>query len=147
MGSSFVSVGEHGFWLRDGLLELWLRLASLHIEDPVQSGSAATQIRDQWLLASRGCFNGCVPISLGDDVATEEGKKLVIDAIKSLQQSLADAPSDLNGDVLNLLGIEGKFGGNVETLRLIEVTQAVIDLVEGRLTSTAKDSSFMPGYR
>ena len=74
MGSTFVSVGECGFWLRDSLLELWLRLASLHIEDPQESGGVAAKIRDQWLLASRGCFNGCVPIDFGDDIGTAEGK-------------------------------------------------------------------------
>ena len=47
MGTSFVSISGHGFWIQDSLLELWLRLLALHIEDPVESGGLATTIRDQ----------------------------------------------------------------------------------------------------
>ena len=147
MGSTFVSVGEHGFWLRDSLLELWLRLASLHIEDPRESGGVATKIRDQWLLASRGYFDGCVPVAIGENIATAEGKRLVRDAIQSLQRSLKLAPANISGDALNLLGIEGRFGGDIETGRLIEVGQAFLDLVDGKITTTAKDNAPMPGYR
>ncbi|HET6248549.1 MAG TPA: hypothetical protein VFE47_12680 [Tepidisphaeraceae bacterium] len=145
MGTTFVSVGENGFWVRDGLLELWLRLASLHIEDPLESGGLATKIRDQWLIASRGYFNGHVPIAIGEDISTAEGKQLVRDAIQSLQQRLKAAPASLGGAALNLLGMEGQFGSDIETLRLIEVGQAFLDLVDGKVQTTAKDDARMPG--
>jgi hypothetical protein len=147
MGTTFVSVGEHGFWLRDSLLELWLRLASLHIEDPTEPGGVATKIRDQWLVASRGYFNGCVPVDIGEDISTAEGKKLVRDATQSLQRSLKQAPATIGGDALNLLGIEGRFGSVIETWRLIEVGQAFLDLVDGKITTTAEQDAPMPGYR
>src|SRR4051794_15558123 len=117
MGSTFVSVGKHGFWLRDSLLELWLRLASLHIEDPTESGSLATKIRDQWLLASRGYFNGCVPVAIGEHIATPEGKQLLRGAIQSLQKSLKAAPGKIGCEALNLLGMDGRVEGDVETWR------------------------------
>ena len=147
MGTTFVSIGEHGFWLRDSLLELWLRFASLHIEDPQESGGTATKIRDRWLLASRGCFNGCVPVGIGEDIATAEGKKLVRQAIQSLQKSLKAAPERIGSDALNLLGIEGRFTADIETWRLIEVGQAFLHLVDGKITTTVKDVVPMPGYR
>jgi hypothetical protein len=146
MSRSIVNVGECGFWLTDSLLELWLRLASLHIEDPVESATLATKIRDQWLIASRGYFSGCVPFSLDEDIATAEGKQLVIEAILSLQKSLKRAPAKIDGNTLNLLGIEGRFGGEIETWRLIEVGQAILDLVLGKITTTPSDSP-MPGCR
>jgi hypothetical protein len=34
MGTSFVSIGDHGFWMTDSILEIWLRLLALHVEDP-----------------------------------------------------------------------------------------------------------------
>jgi hypothetical protein len=34
MGTSFVEIGEKGFWMQDSILELWLRLLALHIADP-----------------------------------------------------------------------------------------------------------------
>jgi hypothetical protein len=128
------------------MLELWLRLAALHIEDPVESGSIETRIRDQWLLASRGYFTGCVPIGLDEDVATPEGKKVVVDAIQSLLAALKKAPPTVDGNTLNLLGIDG-FAGNPETWRLIEVGQAFLDLIDGKITTTAGDDAPMPGYR
>ena len=44
MGSSFVGIGERGFWMRDGLLELWLRLLALHIK----VSAKGNQLRQQF---------------------------------------------------------------------------------------------------
>ncbi len=79
MGRTFVGIGEprRGFWIRDSILELWLRLLALHVENPIESGALATKIRDQWLLASRGFFIGCVPEGLEEAVSTPEGDALV----------------------------------------------------------------------
>jgi hypothetical protein len=155
MGTTFVglpardgSSNRHGFWMRDSVLELWLRFLALHIEDPVESGSLATKIRDQWLLASRGFFTGCVPEGLEDAVATPEGEALVRGAIRSLLSSLSAAPPRLSKDVLNLMGFtNGEFTLDPETDWLIEVGQAYLDLLDGKITSDATDSSFMPGSR
>jgi hypothetical protein len=92
MGKTFVGIGDRGFWMRDGMLELWLRFLALHVEDPVESGSLAIEIRDQWLLASRGYFMGCVPDGLEEAVSTPEGEMLVRSAIHSLLDVLKTAP-------------------------------------------------------
>jgi hypothetical protein len=126
--------------------ELWLRLLALHVEDPVEPGSLATRIREQWLLASRGLVNGCVPEGLADAVSTPEGERLVRTAIHSLVDDLDAAPSCLNKDVLNLLGfIGGEFAADLETWRLIEVGDAYLDLLDGKITAGPSDASFMPG--
>src|SRR5262245_25545785 len=107
MGTTFVSLEGRGFWMKDGILELWLRLLALHIEDTIEPGSAAGKIRDQWLLASRGYFNGCVPEGLQEAVSTPAGEKLVRLAIHSLLEALAVAPPRLDKGVLNLMGFSG----------------------------------------
>jgi hypothetical protein len=146
VGSSFVSISDRGFWVRDSLLELWLRLLALHIEDPVESGTVATTIRDQWLLASRGEFGVCVPDGLEEAVSTGEGAALVRAAVASLLEALAAAPSRLGKDVFNLMGFSGgTFTGDIETRRLIEVGRAFLDLMDGKITSGPGDTSFMPG--
>jgi hypothetical protein len=146
LGTSFVSISGHGFWIQDSLLELWLRLLALHIEDPVESGSWATTIRDQWLLASRGYFNGCVPDGLEEAVSTGEGAAVVRAAVDSLSKALADAPSHLGKDVFNLMGFSGgTLTGDIETRRLIGVGRAFLDLLDGKVRSGPSDSSFMPG--
>ena len=127
MGTTFLAIGEprRGFWLRDGVLELWLRFLALHVEDPVDDDSLATRIRNQWLLASRGFFNGCVPDGLDEAVSSTEGERIVRDAIESLLKDLAESPDHLNKDVLNIMGFNGgTFTSDIETWRLIEVSEA-----------------------
>jgi hypothetical protein len=148
VGTSFVSIGERGFWMRDSVLELWLRLLALHVQDPVESGGVTTKIRDQWLLASRGFFNGCVPDGLEEAVSTAEAAALVRAAIHSLLQALKAAPGHLSKDAFNLIGFsEGTFTRDIETRRLVEVGHAFLDLLDGKITTGPSDSSFMPGCR
>lgn len=147
MGTTFVGIGDRGFWMSDTLLELWLRLLALHVEDPVESGSLHTRIRDQWLLASRGFFNGCVPDGLEEAVATPEGEAIVRAAIHSLLAALRGSPGYLSKDVLNVLGfVSGEFTRDIETRRLLEIAQAYLDLLDGKISpNDGSDTTFMPG--
>jgi len=148
MGTTFVDIGGHGFWMRDGILELWLRLLALHLEDPTLPGTVATTIRDQWLLASRGYFNGCIPVGLADAVSTSEGNALVRNAIHSLLTALQTAPPYLDKGVLNIMGFnDGEFTDDFESRRLIAVGQAFLSLLDGTITTGPDDTSFMPGSR
>jgi hypothetical protein len=147
MGTTFVNIGNRGFWMRDGILELWLRFLALHVEDPVESGSVATKIRDQWLLASRGFFNGCVPEGLEEAISTPEGESLVQAAIRSLLAALHLAPPHLSKDVLKLMGFAEQFTADIETWRLIGVGDAYLALLDGKITAGPSDTSFMPGCR
>jgi hypothetical protein len=148
VGTTFVALSEprRGFWMSDSLLELWLRFLALHVEDPIESGSLAARIRDQWLLASRGIFTGCVPEGLQEAVSTPEGEALVRAAVHSLLEALSAAPGRLNKDVLNLMGFTGGvFTADVETWRLVEVGHAYLALLDGKIAAGPSDSSFMPG--
>src|SRR5688572_10279844 len=108
MGTSFVEIGGKGFWMHDSILELWLRMLALHIEDPVEGeGTVARKIRDGWLLASRGYFGGHVPAGVEEAVSTSEGRTIVLAAIDSLMKSLKNGPETLDHATLNLLGFEG----------------------------------------
>ncbi len=70
---------EPGFWMRDEMLELWLRLLSLHLPElpTVVKNSATADIRNKWLLASRGYFNGCVPHEMEFACSTPERTHVV----------------------------------------------------------------------
>ncbi len=148
MGTTYVTIDDkHGFWMRDGMLELWLRLLALHVADPTDDDPWPGRIRDQWLLASRGWFNGCVPHDL-ERLAVGEGRSVVLAATLSLQTALEAPPDLLNKDVLNLLGIEGvQFTQDIETWRLREVAQAFRDLIEDKILDAGHDCAFMPGCR
>ncbi|MDQ3815835.1 MAG: hypothetical protein M3347_18155 [Armatimonadota bacterium] len=146
MGSSFVNIAGKGFWIRDGILELWLRLLALHIEEPTDAEAPACKIRDRWLLASRGYFNGCVPVHLDDAVSTAEGRALVVAAIESLMHAVKKAPAKLDRHTLNLLGFErGVFTHDPDSEQLIEIGEAFLALIAGEIHSDATSREFMPG--
>jgi hypothetical protein len=110
MGTTFVTLGriangetdrthELGFLMRDPMPELWLRLLALQIEDPVshdpERGALIRRIRDQWLLASRGYFNGCVPHGFPEAVETDAGGDIVRRAVLAAASALERAPNAL----------------------------------------------------
>jgi hypothetical protein len=153
MGSSFVTIDdEHGFWMQDGILTVWLRLLALHIREPndndsPQAHTTAKRIRDQFLLASKVYFGGCVPHGLEEAAATAEGAAFVRSAVESLLQALEKVPQFLSKDVLNLLAIEDSvFVEDFETWRLVEVAHAFLGLLDGMITGTGS-TAFMPGSR
>ena len=147
VGTTFVYIGEHGFWMRDGILEVWLRLLALHIEESPAETFVGRRIRDQWLLASRGYFMGCVPHLLEEAVSTEEGRAIVVRTINSLMGALKKAPTNLDFGTLNLLGMEGIFLDDLGSKRFLEVGQAFLDLIEGNIHWKANSTDFMPGCR
>ncbi len=154
MGTSFVTIRERtegsarGFWMSDSVLELWLRLLSLHLPEPNDLGEnqATLEIRNRWLLASRGYFTGCVPHDMWFACSTAEGSSAVRSAIESLMESLSLSDVPLDSDTLNLLGIEGgTFTGETERQVLRDVGFAFLDLIDGKIHGTAASVDVMPG--
>jgi hypothetical protein len=126
-----------GFWMRDGLLEVWLRLLSLHVEVPVINGavireSLATSIRDQWLLASGGHFIGCIPHGLEEAASTPEGKAIIRTAVLSLLEALSKTGDWIAKDTLNLMGIEGEFEADLKISDFIGIGRTFLDLLDGK---------------
>lgn len=156
MGTTFVTLTpdasgkELGFWMNDGMLELWLRLLALHLPEPTNSGEyrATIEIRNQWLLASRGYFGGCVPHSMEDACATEEGRAVVRIAIDSLLGALQQSATPLDADTMNLLGIEGgQFMAPIERKWLEDVGYAFLDLMDGKISDVSGSTEVMPGTK
>jgi hypothetical protein len=155
MGTTFVTLSrefsekETGFWMRDGMLEIWLRLLALHLPEPTDSGEHRTtiEIRNRWLLASRGYFGGCVPHSLGDACATPEGRAVVRCAIDSVLAALGKGSTPLDAGTLDLLGIEGVQFASIERRWLQEIGQAFIDLLDGKITCIVSSTEVMPGSK
>ncbi len=156
MGTTFVTLSrdvsgyEYGFWMSDGMLELWLRLLALHLPEPTDSGEhqATLEIRNKWLLASRGYFNGCVPHSMEDACAAPAGRAVIRLAIDSLLEALHHRKTPLDTDTLNLLGIErGQFTAPIERKWLQEIGDAFLDLLDGKISSAPSSTEIMPGSK
>jgi len=145
MGTTFVGIKQNGFWVHDSLLELWLRMAALHIEDTLDKQSLAHSIRNEWLLASRGYFSGSVPLNLEENISTSEGKALVVNAFESLISELEAAPAILHEGVINLMGFDGVFLEGIESYRLISIGESLMQLINGVKFAGPEDSSFIPG--
>lgn len=144
MATTFVGIHNQGFWMRDGLLELWLRLLALHIEEPTEEDTLLRQIRDGWLLASRGYFTGCVPVDLEEHLATAEGQRIVLQAIESLLQALQQDPGELDKRTLNLMGLAGEFTQNLKSHVLVEIGEAFLKLLNGHDFGPASGSQMVP---
>lgn len=137
MGTTFVSASDSdsGFWIHDSILELWLRLLSLHLPEPNDFGENpdTPEIRNRWLLASIGCFTGCVPHDMEYACATSVRRELVRAAIRSLLKALAAESSPLEPGTLNLLGIAGTFTEPLPREALIKVGHGFLDLIDGKV--------------
>ncbi len=155
MGTSFVTItdgtsgDEPGFWMRDEMLELWLRVLSLHLPEPTNAGeNAATHdIRNKWMLASRGYVNGCVPHEMEFACSTPERKNVVRAAIEALMAKLGESETALDTSTLNLLGNEGYQYFDIERNRLRDIGNAFMDLLGGRIRDTARTTDVMPGSK
>lgn len=146
MGTAFVEIGGKGFWMQDSILELWLRMLALHVEEDPDESPIGRKIRDGWLLASRGYFGGHVPDGLEEAVSTMEGRAIVLAAIDSLMKSLGNGPEMLDHGTLNLLGFDGvEFNSDIEAKRLLQVGNAFMGLVAGQIQTDATSTEFMPG--
>jgi hypothetical protein len=85
---------------------------------------------------------------LEDAVATAEGAQLLRNAVHALLDALSKGPTQLSASTLNLMGISsGSFRGDIDAWRLVEVSQAFLDLLDGKITDEARSTAFMPGCR
>ena len=132
--------------MQDSILELWLRLLALHLEDPLEENSKTRETRDGWLLYSRGFFVGGVQVGLGAAVATAQDRDSVVAAIRSLIGALEKGPEHLDHGTLNLLGFQsGGYPRDIERAQLIEVGKAFLALIAGEIHSDPSSTAFMPG--
>ena len=113
-----------------------MRLLALHLEEPSDvtpeaNRIATIEIRNRWLLASKGFFAGCVPSYLEEATNSAEKRLLVRRAILALSESLRKAPPIIDHRHIALLGIEDWYeSGTLELSRLIEAGQAFLDLID-----------------
>jgi hypothetical protein len=147
MSTSFVSINGNGFWMNDSILELFLRLLSLHIEDPRDERSPARRLRDEWLFASLGYCTGFCPVDLEEHTNSPEGKAIVLAALESLLVALKNGPPALDKGVLNVLGTGGGLTQDFESTRLIDVGESFAALINGRVFGGPGGNFPMPGSR
>ncbi|MER8536952.1 hypothetical protein NKH61_29125 [Mesorhizobium sp. M1005] len=148
MGSSFVEVDEKGFWMNDSLLCLWLRLLALHVQSDLDQSAPEMVARNGWLLQSESHAPGVVVADLDSVARDQKAKQKVVSAIRRLLSKLESHVGPLEPTTINLLGVSSIIWSHpVETSRLIEIGNAFLDLLAGKITTGADSTEFMPGSR
>ena len=144
MGSTFVEFNQKGFWANDSILELWLRLLAWHLDEPSNDEVNIKLIRNQWLLASRGFFQGCVPVELDSLIKTSSDSQVIEKAIASLVESLKTSGEILDEKHINLLGFEYTWRKGVRVAGLIEMGESFQDLISGKIVTSSSNASHVP---
>ena len=147
MGSSFTDFRNRGFWCNDQLLEAWLRTLSLHLDNDVHQSGWLHDLRDKWLLASAGFFNGCVSASLDEFLTDSDRVAVVLKASERNIQNLRAFGSYVPVAHLNGLGLSGQFTADfpIEWFELIN--ERFTALLRGQLSTDASTSPTLPATR
>ncbi|RAZ92185.1 hypothetical protein DPM33_07030 [Mesorhizobium hawassense] len=134
--------------MTDSVLSLWLRLLALNLEGERDPAHPLAVLRDEWLWQSEVASVGFMDARL-DQVASEPATKAsVVAAIERLLDELSRHHGKLAGPTLNLLGFRGvSWTGDFEAKDLIEVGNAFLALIAGKIDSEANSTEFMPGCR
>lgn len=147
MGSSFTEFRGNGFWSRDFLLEVWLRVLSLHLDDDVHLPGWQHDLRDKWLLASAGFFSGCIYPALDEFLTDSDRIAAILRASDRSIKSLRAFGDYVPAAFLNALGIKGIFTSDqpIEYYELI--ANRFNALLRGELTTDASTSPVLPATR
>ena len=144
MGNSFTKFRGKGFWSRDWLLEVWLRVLSLHMGDDVHKPGWQHDLRDKWLLLSNGGFSGWISPSLDDFLTDDERIAAVLRASERSIQSLRAFGATVPAAHLNALGLEGGFGKDLPIEGFELINDHFTKLLRGELTTDASTSPTLP---
>jgi hypothetical protein len=147
MGSSFTNFRGRGFWSRDALLEVWLRVLSLHMGDDVHKSGWQHDLRDQWLLASTGCFSGCVSASLDEFLTDSDRVAIILQTSERSIQSLRAFGAFVPATFLNALGLDGPFAADLPIEWFDLISDRFTALLRGELTTDASSSPVLPATR
>ncbi|MFD1986181.1 hypothetical protein ACFSOZ_27425 [Mesorhizobium newzealandense] len=147
MGTSFVAIGDKGFWMQDSVLSLWLRLLALNLESKPDRADPVMLLRDEWLWQSETEIVGTMDAHLDGAAGDAATKAAVVAAIERLLKALSRHGDELPASTMNLLGFTNSWGLDYQTKGLVEVGNAFLALLAGKIDSEANSTEFMPGSR
>ena len=143
MGSSYTSFKDHGFWSRDGLLELWLKLLAHNLPKDSPGSEWLKLLREEWLLQSSGIFNGFVSAQLNELLDEDEKVMVVISAADHVIRTVSACGPTLSVQVLEMLGIEDSYD-DFPIAFLEEIHEAFTKLLRGELAWDQSTSPKLP---
>jgi hypothetical protein len=143
VGSSFTSLGDHGFWASDSTLELWLVLLADEARRLDEPPAWLVEAARDWATQATIGMTGSLCAGL-DGLATSPERTDLLVAIGERALASLEARGDpLSMEWLNSLGLGGPgavFTGDPPLERFVVVGEHFLKLLRGELTWTAATS-------
>ncbi len=117
----------NSFDVNSHLLEIFLLVASLHLQDAADDERC--DIRDNWLFIAGGHHCEILSPLLDAQLTTDALLATAVDAVASALAALRRAPPLLEAPWLNLLLRDAPMTGPVETAKVIEAGESMLRLL------------------
>ncbi len=144
MSSSFTEFRGKGFWSTDTLLEIWLRVLSLQMEEDVAEPRWQHELRDTWLLNSNGGFMGCISPCLDEYLTDADRIAKVLRASDRCIAALRDFGDYVPAEFLRTLGIQQLFTEDLPIEWFELIAGRFSSLLRGELETDATTSPTLP---
>ncbi|WP_157745744.1 hypothetical protein [Micromonospora purpureochromogenes] len=147
MGSSFTNFRGHGFWARDGLLEVWLEALAEVV--PTHAPAWLQDAQRHWRKPARIGFQGCIDADLDALLTSQDRVAVALRLVNQAEEHLNRLASR-NGRIpaawLNERRVGGSdtWTGDLDLQPLRQITNAFAALIHGDLRTTATTSPVLP---
>jgi hypothetical protein len=151
MGSSFTRFRGHGFWTRDPLLEVWLRLLANEVDRTPNAPAWLIAARTHWHVQATTGLIGWIHANLDEILIDDERVRCVENICRNAPVRLRQSGPVLSRDYLNQLMQDatsgywmppevGIFTRDGETWPFTRVGECFLALVRGELGTDAENS-------
>jgi hypothetical protein len=147
VGSSFTEFRGCGFWARDPSLEVWLYLLARELGDMGDRPEWLSVARQDWHVKATAGFGGCICANLDEYITSPDRVELIVRLSNRVLVWLQKQGPLISASLLNSFktgGADSFFTRNVEIHKFICVGEAFVQLLEGKLKTTAKTSPVLP---
>jgi hypothetical protein len=136
MGTSLVRYGDHGFWARDALLEIWLHLLVRELDEEPDREDWLTEVRDEWEHQASSGYYGYIEAYL-DRFANSPGRRrTLLEVSRNAYEKLMARDDDLGVEELSAMNIGGphqRFKTPVRTEQVATIARPFINLLSGNV--------------
>jgi hypothetical protein len=143
MGSTFTDFRGHGFWARDGSLEVWLFLLARQVEEWDDPPEWLVAAREDWHLSATLGASGCAMAYLDKHLSSPDRVGLVLTLAENVVAWLRQQGPMLPMALLNSFATGGPgsdFTRDVPTEVFSRVGEAFVKLLRGEIAWDASTS-------
>lgn len=138
MASSFVCFKEHGFWVADALLEIWLYCLAAEANRLPEIPNWLCEAAENWQLQAQGISTGAIYAGLDETLTNPPRVDLAL--------ALCQAALQAHGDFVRHASLPGfpRNPGRITTSEMSRLAVQFARLLKGEVTSTASSPEALP---